>query len=39
VWSVDVLCYKKNVQCDGQGLQSHKTQGDVENKQHNGKEL
>jgi len=30
---------QKNVQCNGQGLQKHKTQGDVENKKHNGKEL
>lgn len=38
VWSVDVVWCKK-VQCNGQGLQRHKTQGDVENKKHNGKEL
>ncbi len=30
---------QKSVQCNGQGLQKHKTQGDVRNKQHNGKEL
>jgi hypothetical protein len=36
---MDVACCKKNVQCNGQGLQRHKTQGDVENKQLKGKEL
>jgi hypothetical protein len=30
---------QKNVQCNGQGLQRHKTQGDVEKKKDNGKEL
>jgi hypothetical protein len=30
---VDVVCCKKNVQSNGQGLQGHKTQGDIENTQ------